>query len=85
MDYISSQSTGNGPLAITVIFKIGTDPNTALMLTQNRVQDTLSRLPQEVQAAGRAGQEDDPGLLLGVHRLFAGRLAQPRVHVQLHA
>jgi len=50
MDYISSQSTGNGQLTITVIFKIGTNINTALMLTHNRVQDTLSRLPQEVQA-----------------------------------
>src|SRR6202034_3495098 len=45
MDYISSQSTGNGLLTITVIFKIGTDVNTELMLTHNRVQDTLSRLP----------------------------------------
>src|SRR6201987_2786611 len=52
MDYISSQSTGNGQLNITVIFKIGTDINTALMLTHNRVQDTLSRLPQEVQLQG---------------------------------
>src|SRR6202042_3793543 len=49
MDYISSQSTSDGRLTITVIFKIGTDPNTALMLTRNRVQDTLSRLPQEAQ------------------------------------
>src|ERR1700737_4797899 len=47
MDYISSQSTSNGLLTITVIFKIGTDINTGLMLTHNRVQDTLSRLPQE--------------------------------------
>src|SRR5499426_1380436 len=38
MDYISSQSTGNGQLTITVIFKIGTNINTALMLTHNRVQ-----------------------------------------------
>src|SRR6201995_2635001 len=30
MDYISSQSTGNGQLTVTVIFKIGSDPNTNL-------------------------------------------------------
>src|ERR1700690_2716211 len=41
MDYISSQSTGNGLINITVTFKIGTDMNIAQMLTQNRVQDTL--------------------------------------------
>src|SRR6202040_692792 len=52
MDYITSQSTSNGQLTITVIFKIGTNIDTALMLTHNRVQDTLSRLPQEVQLQG---------------------------------
>src|SRR5215831_7703435 len=67
MDYISSQSTGNGQLAITVIFKIGTDINTALMLTHNRVQDTLSRLPQEVQLEGVQVKKTIPALLLGVH------------------
>ena len=67
MDYISSQSTGNGQLTITVIFKIGTNINTALMLTHNRVQDTLSRLPQEVQLQGVQVKKTIPALLLGVH------------------
>src|SRR6202048_524332 len=67
MDYISSQSTGNGQLTITVIFKIGTNINTALMLTHNRVQDTLSRLPQEVQLEGVQVKKTIPALLLGVH------------------
>src|SRR5580698_10404105 len=67
MDYITSQSTGNGQLTITVIFKIGTDINTALMLTHNRVQDTLSRLPQEVQLQGVQVKKTIPALLLGVH------------------
>ena len=67
MDYISSQSTGNGQLSITVIFKIGTNINTALMLTHNRVQDTLSRLPQEVQLQGVQVKKTIPALLLGIH------------------
>lgn len=67
MSYISSQSTGNGLLTITVIFKIGTDPNTALLLTRNRVQDTLSRLPQEVQLQGVQVKKTIQALLLGVH------------------
>ncbi len=67
MDYISSQSTGNGQLAISVIFKVGTNPNTDLLLTQSRVQDTLSRLPQEVQAQGVQVKKTIPALLLGVH------------------
>ncbi|SIO58133.1 hydrophobe/amphiphile efflux-1 (HAE1) family protein [Bradyrhizobium erythrophlei] len=67
MDYISSQSTGNGALTITVIFKIGTDVNTSLMLTRNRVQDTLARLPQEVQLQGVQVKKTIPALLLGIH------------------
>ncbi|MDB5977291.1 MAG: multidrug efflux transporter permease subunit [Nevskia sp.] len=67
MDYITSQSTGNGLITITVIFKVGTDPNTALMLTQSRVQDTLSRLPQDVQLQGIQVKKTIQALLLGVH------------------
>ncbi len=67
MEYVSSQSTGNGQLTITVIFKIGTDPNLALMLTRNRVQDALSRLPQEVQLQGVQAKKTILALLLGVH------------------
>ena len=67
MDYISSQSTGNGQLTISVIFKVGSNPNTDLLLTQNRVQDTLSRLPQEAQAQGVQVKKTVPALLLGVH------------------
>ncbi|MCE4226614.1 efflux RND transporter permease subunit [Methylobacterium sp. C25] len=67
MDYISSQSTGNGALTVTVIFKIGTNVNTALMLTRNRVQDVLSRLPQEVQLQGVQVKKTIQALLLGVH------------------
>ena len=37
MLYMSSQSTGDGNLTITVTFQIGTDLNVAQMLTQNRV------------------------------------------------
>jgi hydrophobe/amphiphile efflux-1 (HAE1) family protein len=67
MEYISSQSTGNGQLTTTVIFKIGSDANVDLMLTQNRVQDTLSRLPEEVQLQGVQVKKTIDDLLLGVH------------------
>ena len=49
MLYMNSQSTGDGNLTITVTFAIGTDLNIAQMLTQNRVQDVLTRLPEDVQ------------------------------------
>jgi multidrug efflux pump subunit AcrB len=68
MDYITSQSTGNGQLNITVIFKIGTNINTALMLTHNRVQDTLSRLPQEVQLQGvQVRRRSQPSCWASIH------------------
>lgn len=67
MDYISSQSTGNGAISITVTFKIGTDMNVAQMLTENRVQDTLSRLPDEVQRQGVSVKKTIPAILLGIH------------------
>jgi hydrophobe/amphiphile efflux-1 (HAE1) family protein len=67
MDYISSQSTGNGSVTITVIFKVGTDPNVALMLTRTRVDDTLSRLPVPVQQQGVQVRKTIQALLLGVH------------------
>ena len=59
MLYMSSQSTGDGKLTITVTFRIGTDLNVAQMLTQNRVQDALPRLPEDVQRLGVQVQESD--------------------------
>ena len=67
MEYISSQSTGNGQLTITVIFKIGSNADTDLLLTQTRVQNTLSRLPEEVQLQGVQVKKTIDDLLLGVH------------------
>ena len=67
MEYISSQSTGNGQLTLTIIFKIGSNADTDLLLTQTRVQNTLSRLPQEVQLQGVQVKKTIDDLLLGVH------------------
>ena len=67
MEYITSQSTGNGQLTITVIFKIGSDADTDLFRTNTRVQNTLSRLPQEVQLQGVQVKKTIDDLLLGVH------------------
>jgi hydrophobe/amphiphile efflux-1 (HAE1) family protein len=67
MLYMSSQSTGDGNLTITVTFRIGTDLNVAQMLTQNRVQDVLSRLPDDVQRLGVQVRKRIPSILLAVH------------------
>src|SRR4030081_4043744 len=66
MLYMSSQSTGDGNLTITVTFRIGTDLTVAQMLTQNRVQDVLSRLPVEVQNLGVQVRKATPAILLAI-------------------
>src|SRR5258707_4420845 len=67
MLYMNSQSTGDGKLTITVTFRIGTDLNVAQMLTQNRVQDALPRLPEDVQRLGVQVRKSTPNILLAVH------------------
>src|SRR5499427_1900299 len=67
MLYMSSQSTGDGNLTITVTFEIGTDLNIAQMLTQNRVQDALSRLPEDVQRLSVQVRKATPSILMAVH------------------
>ncbi|MET0970959.1 MAG: multidrug efflux RND transporter permease subunit [Tardiphaga sp.] len=67
MLYLSSQSTGDGKLTVTVTFRIGTDLNVAQMLTQNRVQDALPRLPEDVQRLGVTVRKSTPNILLAVH------------------
>src|SRR5271168_4944888 len=67
MLYMSSQSTGDGKLTLTVTFRIGTDLNVAQMLTQNRVQDALPRLPEDVQRLGVQVRKATPNILLAVH------------------
>src|SRR6202522_2737933 len=67
MLYLASQSTGDGKLTITVTFDIGTDLNVAQMLTQNRVQDALPRLSDDVQRLGVQVRKATPNILLAVH------------------
>ena len=52
MLYVVSQSTGNGALSISVVFKPGTNIDIAQVLVQNRVSVALPRLPEEVQRIG---------------------------------
>ena len=84
MDYISSQSTGNGQLAITVIFKIGTDPERRLESHAESSRRHAVTLAARGSIAGRASQENDPGAVIGHTRIFARRVAKPRIYVQLH-
>jgi HAE1 family hydrophobic/amphiphilic exporter-1 len=67
MLYMSSQSTGDGNLQITVTFKLGTDLNTAQELVQDRVTTAVPRLPQQVQQTGIIVRKSSPDILMAVH------------------
>jgi multidrug efflux pump len=50
--YFSSSSSANGSVSITATFAKGTDPDTAQVQVQNRVQQANPRLPTQVQQQG---------------------------------
>ena len=67
MLYMSSQATMDGTLALTVTFRIGTDIDRAQVQVQNRVQQALPRLPEEVRAIGVSALKSSPAFLMVVH------------------
>ena len=67
MLYLSSQSTGDGRVTITVTFKAGTDLDQAQVLVQNRVAIAEPRLPEEVQRLGIVTRKTTPDFLLIVN------------------
>src|SRR5277367_4881146 len=67
MLYLSSQATGDGRLGITATFKLGTDPNQAQVLVENRVATATPHLPPEVVASGVTVRKSAPDFLMAVH------------------
>ena len=50
--YFSSQSSSSGQVTVTLTFEQGTNPDTAQVQVNNKVQAALPLLPQEVQRQG---------------------------------
>ena len=50
--YFSSSSSSSGTATITLTFEQGTDPDTAQVQVQNKIQSATPLLPQEVQRQG---------------------------------
>ncbi|TDF34960.1 multidrug efflux RND transporter permease subunit [Alteromonadaceae bacterium M269] len=67
MLYMSSQSTADGNVSITVTFKLGTDLDTAQVQVQNRVAVAEPRLPETVQRIGVTTDKNSPDLMLVVN------------------
>ncbi|OCJ15094.1 multidrug efflux RND transporter permease subunit [Rhizobium sp. AC44/96] len=67
MLYMSSQATSDGVMTLTVTFKLGTDPDKAQQLVQNRVSQAEPRLPEEVKTIGITTVKSSPDLMMVVN------------------
>ncbi|MBP0629114.1 multidrug efflux RND transporter permease subunit [Cupriavidus sp. AcVe19-1a] len=67
MLYMNSQANTDGTLTLTVTFKLGTDPDKAQQLVQNRVSQAEPRLPEDVRRLGITTVKSSPDLTMVVH------------------
>src|SRR3954468_12819434 len=69
MLYMSSYSTSDGNMSLTITFRLGTDLDKAQVLVQNRVAIATPRLPVEVRNLGVTTRKSSPDLMMVVHML----------------
>src|SRR5215211_2132390 len=69
MLYMSSYSTGDGAMQLTITFRLGTNLDEAQVLVQNRVAIATPRLPEEVRRLGVTTRKSSPDLMMVVHML----------------
>ncbi|WP_242185922.1 efflux RND transporter permease subunit [Sphingomonas sp. CARO-RG-8B-R24-01] len=62
--YFSTSSSSRGQVTIAATFSKGTNPDIAQVQVQNKVQQALSRLPQQVQQQGLTVTKSNPDFLL---------------------
>ncbi len=62
--YFQSSSSSRGSVTITATFAKGTDPDIAQVQVQNQVQQSVARLPQQVQQQGLVVRKSNPDFLL---------------------
>ncbi|MBB3234516.1 efflux RND transporter permease subunit [Phyllobacterium endophyticum] len=88
MLYMSSYSTADGSMALTITFKLGTDLDKAQVLVQNRVAIAVPQLPEDVQRNGITTTKSSPDLMMVVHvlspdnrydQLYASNYANTRI------
>ena len=69
MLYMTSSSTTDGLMSLSVVFALGTDLDTAQVQVQNRVSSAEPRLPEEVRRLGVQTEKRSPDFLAVVHLL----------------
>lgn len=67
MIYMNSLASSDGAMSLTVTFEIGTDPDLAQQLVQNRVSQALPRLPEVTRQLGVTVVKSSPDLTMVVH------------------
>jgi hydrophobic/amphiphilic exporter-1 (mainly G- bacteria), HAE1 family len=67
MLYISSQSTGDGRVTVSVVFKPGVNIDQAQVLVQNRVAAAEPRLPEDARRLGIQVRKASPDLMMVIH------------------
>lgn len=66
MTYMTSNSSNDGTMSLTVFFKQGTDPDIASVNVQNRVSKAVSQIPVEVVQAGVSTQKQQNSIIMFV-------------------
>src|SRR5438105_2399521 len=69
MLYMFSQASSDGTLTLTATFRLGTDPDLAQQLVQNRVNQALPRLPDVTRQLGVTTVKSSPDLTMVVNLL----------------
>jgi len=64
MLYMNSVAEDSGRLNINVFFEVGTDPDSAKIDVNNRVQAALAKMPEQVQRQGVVVGERSPSILM---------------------
>ena len=67
MLYMFSQSSSDGAMTLTITFRLGTNPDLATQLVQNRVNQALPRLPEVTRQLGVTTVKSSPDLTMVVH------------------
>src|SRR5213078_2042076 len=82
--YMFSQATSDGVMTLTITFKLGTDVDQAQVLVQNRVSQSLPKLPEEVRRLGVTTRKQSPDLTMVVH-LFSPSGRYDEVYLRNYA
>ncbi len=69
MLYMTSQSTSDGAMSLTITFEQGTDLDIAQVQVQNRIAKAEPKLPEEVRRLGIFAQKSSPNFMMVIHLL----------------